>query len=73
MKYNVDFVLEDDQRQILVIEVKAKATLGQEDLKGINELKSLTKNLFKKAIILYQGNQIIPFADDIWAVPVELI
>ena len=67
----VDFVIEKNNGDILAIEVKPSTTMKSNDKKGLFELQSITKNKFKKGIILYNGDEIIPFGDNIWAIPVE--
>lgn len=67
----VDFVIEKNNGDILAIEVKASTTIKANDKKGLLELQSITKDKFKKGIILYNGENLIPLGDKIWAVPVE--
>jgi uncharacterized protein len=71
--YNVDLVLEKPDGTIVGIEVKLSRSLGTDDLKGLRHLKKLAKNQFKRGIILHPGTQIEYMADDLWAVPIQML
>jgi predicted AAA+ superfamily ATPase len=67
----VDLILEDASGAIVGIEVKASATLDGGDFKG---LKLLAENLgprFKRGVVLYTGDQTIPFAANLHALPIS--
>jgi predicted AAA+ superfamily ATPase len=66
----VDFVLERLDGRIAAIEVKGRDSVATADFKGLNELRRQTENDFICGIVLYRGNKIIPFDDNMWAVPV---
>ena len=65
-----DFVLENTDGEIIGIEVKSSKDIDKKYLSGLIELKELCESKFKKGIILYTGNDIIPVAEKIWAVPI---
>ena len=67
----VDFVIEANNGDIIAIEVKAATSINSDDFKGIIELQSLSQDKFKKGIVLYNGDEIVPFGKNIWAVPVD--
>ena len=67
----VDFVLEDNKRRILGVEVKASATASASDFNGIRKLSEATKNRFSAGIVLYDGDKVLPFGDKMFAVPVS--
>jgi len=69
----VDFVIEDMSGNIAAIELKSRATIKPNDYKGIKMLANQTSNKFKKGIILYTGNEIIPIAKNITALPISTL
>ncbi len=71
--FEVDLVLEKPDQTIVGIEVKNTRTIHGDDLKGLRYLKKLSKNRFKRGIILHPGTQIEPLGDDLWAFPIQAI
>lgn len=69
----VDFVLECVNNKIVGIEVKAAETVSTQDFKGLNELFLHTKNDFVCGIVLYQGKKVVPFGENLWAVPLHFL
>ncbi len=69
----VDIVLEDRSGRIVGIEVKAGATLGTNDLKGLKALAELAGKRFHRGIVLYAGQDTIPFGSRIHALPVSAL
>ena len=69
----VDFVIEKNNGDLVGIEVKSKITVSAKDFTGLTELKKLVSSSFKCGIVLYSGNSVIPFAKDMFAVPIQLI
>ena len=67
----VDIVLEDRSGRIVGIEVKASATLGTNDIKGLKALAELAGKRFHRGIVLYTGQDAIPFGSRIHALPVS--
>ena len=65
-----DFVLENAQGDVVGIEVKLAKDIDKKAYSGLLELKELCGDKFKKGIILYTGNDIVPLSEKIWAVPV---
>lgn len=51
------------------IEVKTRENVISADFKGLSELKSHTSDKFKYGIILYSGRDVIPFGENLYAVP----
>lgn len=66
----VDLIIEDQRKRLFGIEIKSKYSLKSDDFKGLRKLQELSGNSFQKGIILYSGNQVIPFGNDLWAVPI---
>lgn len=70
-KYEVDFVIENSQNDIIGIEVKAAASVQEKDLRGLKKLAGLAGEQFKMGIILYDGMEIMPLGNKIFAVPLS--
>ena len=69
----VDFVLERKGRELAGIEVKASATARSSDFKGLRKLQDALGKRFKCGIVLYDGESVIPFGDQLYAVPLNLL
>jgi predicted AAA+ superfamily ATPase len=67
----VDFVLESDAGEAVGIEVKLDASLSERDFANMRILREVTGDRFKKGIVVYTGNELVPFKDNLWAVPVN--
>jgi predicted AAA+ superfamily ATPase len=68
----VDFVLENRLGQITGIEVKASATVDGKDFKGLRHLQETEGPIFQRGIVLYAGREVVPFGDNLWAVPLSV-
>ncbi len=69
----VDIVIEDASGNLIGIEVKASHTVTSSDFRGMNSLKDKAKKKFRKGIVLYTGQDTIPFARDLFAVPIDAL
>lgn len=68
-KREIDFLVENDLGETLGIEVKSGSAIGEGDF---THLRWFSKNLAKgkfTGIVLYSGNQTLPFGNGFWAVP----
>ncbi len=63
-KREVDLVLEDRSGKIIGVEVKAKATIKKNDLKGMIALAKESQERFLRGIIFYGGDEIQPLSVD---------
>lgn len=68
----VDFLLEDRQERLTGIEVKAAATVDAKDFKGLRHLQETEPQRFTRGIVLYTGRELIPFAENLFAVPMSV-
>jgi len=74
-KNEVDIVIEKDDGKIIGIEVKASASLTQNDFKGLYELFLYSGDRFDKGVMIYSGAQLLPMKfknKTFYAVPVSL-
>ncbi|MCY4149880.1 MAG: ATP-binding protein [Gammaproteobacteria bacterium] len=67
----VDFVLERPDGSLAAIEVKTSDTITSSDFKGLRVLQSVAPNDFKCGVVLYSGNDVVPFGDSLYAVPID--
>ena len=69
----VDFVLENDERKIIGIEVKASSTVCNQDFRGLRKLASLAAKDWMSGIVLYNGTQCLSFGDSLWVIPFSML
>lgn len=69
----VDLVLERGPDRIAAVEVKLSATVTTKDLRGLRKLQSALGDRFIKGVVLYDGEQILPFGDRLWAIPLRRV
>lgn len=66
----VDFVIESAAGSIVGVEVKAKATVRSEDLRGLQRLAGRLGPRFFHGVVLYNGTETIPLGNNLWAAPI---
>lgn len=71
LKNEVDFIVENERNDLVAIEVKASATIGMNDFKGIKHFHSLVGDNLTAGIVLYDGSEIKSVGDKLWAVPLS--
>lgn len=69
-KVEVDIIIEQG-RKLAGIEIKAAATVTQADFKGLNKLKDACGEQFSAGVVFYDGENILPFGDKLFAVPIS--
>lgn len=69
----VDFVLENQDRKIIGIEVKASSTVFNHDFVGLKKLAGLVGDDWVSGIVLYDGDKCLSFGNNLWAVPFSLL
>lgn len=69
----VDFVLENRRGELLGIEVKAATTVTTKDFNGLRHLRETTPKQFKRGILLYTGEQVVRFDEQLIAVPIAMM
>jgi uncharacterized protein len=67
----VDIVVENEAGEIAGIEVKASATAIASDFRGLRRLADLAGNDFKLGVVLYDGDQTLPFGEKLFAAPIN--
>lgn len=66
----VDFVLEDRSGRCVGIEVKAGASLGEKDFRGLRTLRDAIGDRFRCGVVFYAGAEAVPFGDRLFAAPI---
>ena len=72
-KLEVDFVIENAAGDVIGIEVKSKATVKTDDLRGLRRFSEAVGPGFKKGIVLYDGTETVPLSEQIRAVPLSTL
>lgn len=67
----VDVVLESPSGDLVGIEIKTSAAVGTGDFKGLRSLAEETGKRFLRGVVLYQGQEMVPFANNLHAIPME--
>ena len=60
-KREVDIVLERADARIIGVEVKASASVRQEDFKGLAALADFAGSVFERGVLFYGGQEALPF------------
>lgn len=74
-KNEVDFVLESKNSDIVALEVKSGSNIKKEHFKGLLSLAKTIKNRNFKGIVLYGGDNILPYSIDgfkFWIIPLKI-
>lgn len=69
----VDILLEKPDGSVVAIEVKASGTVGASDFVALKGLREQLGPEFRTGIVLYLGDQIVPFGDKLWLIPLPLL
>jgi hypothetical protein len=72
-KNEVDIVIEDADRRVVGIEVKAAATATAADFKGLAKLQQACGKRFALGMVLYDHHQMVPFSEKLFAVPIAAL
>ncbi|MBU6245789.1 MAG: ATP-binding protein [Actinomycetales bacterium] len=67
----VDIILENDERAIVGIEVKAAASAGPRDFTSLAFLRDNLGRRFRMGAVLYTGQAPVRFGERLWALPVS--
>ncbi|MBL6968949.1 MAG: ATP-binding protein [Gammaproteobacteria bacterium] len=68
----VDVVMESGGK-LSGVEVKAASTVVSDDFKGLRKLKNGAGRRFAVGVLLYDGDAITPFGEDLYAVPIACL
>ena len=71
-KIEVDIIIEQGQ-QLVGVEIKAAATITQNDFKGLKKLANTCGPKFSAGAVFYDGDSILPFGAKLFALPIRLL
>lgn len=69
----VDLVLERGAHEVAGVEVKAAASVTENDFRGLRKLKSAAGTAFRCGVVLYDGDHALPFGPGLYAVPIRAL
>jgi predicted AAA+ superfamily ATPase len=69
----VDVLLEKADGTVAGVEVKASATVGASDFAALKELRDQLGKRFCAGVVLYAGDQLVPFGDKLWLLPLPAL
>ena len=69
----VDIVLGDSAGRLVGVEVKATATLGRGDVRGLKALAEAVGKRWLRGAVLYTGTEVIPFGSNLHGLPLPLL
>lgn len=69
----VDIILEYPTGEIVGIEIKSRATVTSNDFKWLKTLQEDVGKTFLRGIVFYTGDKIIPFGENMLAIPVHML
>jgi uncharacterized protein len=73
-KREIDFIIENENDELLAIEVKAGTAIKHDDFKHLIWFKKTLSNNNKFiGIILYTGKHIMSFGEHLWAIPMSAL
>lgn len=69
----VDMIVERPSGEVVGVEVKAGATVRASDFRGLARVRERMGSRFAAGLVLYAGEQTLPFGKDLWAVPLSAL
>jgi uncharacterized protein len=67
----VDIVMEDSEGRLVGIEIKAGATLGGTDIRGLQAMANAAGKRWIRGVVIYTGSEVIPFAANLHGLPMS--
>jgi uncharacterized protein len=72
-RVEVDIVIEDDDRNVAGVEVKASSTVDASDFKGLRFLQDKIGDRFTHGVVMYTGDKALPFGERLTALPIQAL
>jgi predicted AAA+ superfamily ATPase len=72
-KREIDFLVENEEGNLLGIEVKASSTVTKDSFKHLIWFKEQMKQKDFVGVVLYTGQHVVSFKDGMWAVPISVL
>ncbi len=70
---DVDLVVEASDGRLAGIEVRAAAKADGRDFRGLEFMREHLGERFARGVLLYTGEQTLPFGDRLWAMPIDAL
>ena len=67
----VDMVLEAPSGKLVGVEVKAAVSVSADDFRGLRILAEIAGRRFFRGLVLYAGDQVVPFGPNLHALPIS--
>lgn len=67
----VDLVLEAPSGEVVGIEVKTSVSITAEDFRGLRTLAEIAGRRFRRGVLLYLGDQAVPFGTNLYVLPIS--
>jgi len=71
--HEVDVVIEGSGGKVVGVETKLSASPSPRDFSGLKVLREHLGDKFIRGILIYTGNQIVPFGENLHAVPISAL
>jgi hypothetical protein len=73
-KREVDFIVENEDFDLLGIEVKAGSAVTKDSFKHLLWFRdNMAKGRLFVGVVLYTGEHVLPFGEGMWAVPISVL
>lgn len=72
-QYEVDMVMENSAGRFVGIEVKAAASIGESDFRGLRRFQRQTGKRFAAGVVLYDGRQVLSLGEGLFAAPLSVL
>lgn len=72
-KVEIDLILENQVGNHVAIEIKASATVMGSDFNGIKKFQTIIGEKFARGIVLYDGEEVVPFGEKLLAIPISAL
>jgi len=59
--------------RVVGVEVKATSNPGARDFNGLRAFQDEARDSFLRGIVLYNGDQVLPFGPNLFAVPINAL
>lgn len=69
----VDVILEKPDGRTAAVEIKSGVTVGAKDFTPLKTLRDQLGERFCSGVMLYEGDQIVPYGDKLWLVPLSAL
>ena len=69
----VDIVLENRRGQVIGVEIKAGASIGRNDIRGLRKLQALAGDRFVAGLVLCTARQTLPMGNRVWVTPIQAL